>query len=582
MLDECSGEKFEELLASFSTVVLRKVMIAKKDGTPAISRSFALVTKLSQNDQKSLLPLAIAHRASLSALLRRKEQLRGRYTHFQDVLDGRRDHLDQREASLDSGKEINGRVKLGRKETEQAMKQIGLYWKGDAKWQEVLVGHDAKVAHDPLLDVPFEVTWGRVQGGSGASNPATESKGLLEDLETRIADQEARLQKWKQFRTELTNESSRFAANKVQSAGPKPTASIGISFDAHKDLIVGRKMIQEPESLQYPDVLETSRVIEYEKLVKSLKKELRDVDEPRKRGHRLVHEDVLHLGPEFQLTPHIGNAQRMGKLSEYEQKKITREAETSPYIRNSASGRTTSEGSESNRNPEIISSSSKECRTPKPNEPSRTNKPEVSSTFGSSSTHFIANINSKANDTPDTEYDEDELLAAEIVSLTMNAGPSPIKGQRSLAERTRQSLASTSSSHYTLPDAPTMPPPLMRVPRPSLSVRPAVGPDMKATLLERTRQSMSILPTEPRKTAHKHHLSKQFPTNQFETPRKQLARAQDAEKKTPPEKLFSDDVEYASVFKSRPRIAMSPTPSPLAGEDSSIDDITSGEVNATG
>jgi hypothetical protein len=67
-----------------------------------------------------------------------------------------------------------------------------------------------------------------------------------------------------------------------------------------------------------------------------------------------------------------------------------------------------------------------------------------------------------------------------------------------------------------------------------------------------------------------------FPVNQFETPGK--LRPQDViderrwkdRNATPTEKLFSDEAEYASVFKSRPRIQLSPKPSltgtPVVGE----------------
>ena len=47
---------------------------------------------------------------------------------------------------------------------------------------------------------------------------------------------------------------------------------------------------------------------------------------------------------------------------------------------------------------------------------------------------------------------------------------------------------------------------------------------------------------------------------------------------TPKDKLFSEDADYASVFKSRPRVAHSPVTSPVAGmddvfeEDSYLDD----------
>jgi len=574
MLDECRGNKFEEVLVSFSTVVLHKCLAAEKDGRPAISRSFSFATKLRQSDQKSLLPLAIAHRASLSALLRRKEQLRGRYTVFQDVLSGRRDRLDQRKASLDSDENTKIRTEVGRQDIENAMKQIGLYWNGGTKWLEVVVEGDAKVAHDPLLDTPFEIMWKKVRGGSTASRSGAEFKGLLQDLENRIASQEARLRKWQQFRTKFTKGSSEFAASNVRSASTEPTASIGISFGAHKDLVVDPRKTQELESLHDPDVFETHKIIEYERLIKSLEHELRDVDEPKKQGHRPGQKTVLIPGPLSQLTPHLGDAVRIERFSEQEVKKSTKQAEKAD-IQDPIGGKYPSERSEGSRNPKTLSSFDKGLRTPKPNEPPRMTKSQSSPTGQSYSSRFMIDTNSKAIDTPDTEYDEDELLAAEIVSLTMNAGPSPIKSQRSLAERTRQSLAYTSSHHHPLPDAPSMQPPPSRAPRPSMLIKP---PDVKATLLERTRQSMSILPTEPRKSVHKQQPSKQFPTNQFETPKKEPARPRETEKNTPPEKLFRGDAEYASVFKSRPRIAMSPTPSPSPGEDPSSDDNKSGTI----
>ena len=98
------------------------------------------------------------------------------------------------------------------------------------------------------------------------------------------------------------------------------------------------------------------------------------------------------------------------------------------------------------------------------------------------------------------------------------------------------------------------------------------------TLLERTRQSMSLLPN-PAGPGHDHSrksMSKQprqsqlFPVNQFETPRKRptmdvsLARMDRTRSgsSTPRDHLFSEEADYASVFKSRPKIALSPALSP--------------------
>lgn len=76
MLDECKGEKFYEILAIFSNAVLKKVLAARDAGDvdAAVARRLATATMLSGEQQRSLLPLAIAHKASLVNVLRRKEE----------------------------------------------------------------------------------------------------------------------------------------------------------------------------------------------------------------------------------------------------------------------------------------------------------------------------------------------------------------------------------------------------------------------------------------------------------------------------------------------------------------------------
>ena len=129
----------------------------------------------------------------------------------------------------------------------------------------------------------------------------------------------------------------------------------------------------------------------------------------------------------------------------------------------------------------------------------------------------------------------------------------------------------------------------------------------RTTLMERTRESMTFLPPAPSTTirTRKHDKSKsrqaQFPVNQFESPSKIMrntgdtltegrkasrndicyednngmnttaAAAQNAGKRniTPLEKLFSEEAEYSSIFKSRPRVVVSPKLSPIAFNDES-------------
>jgi hypothetical protein len=104
------------------------------------------------------------------------------------------------------------------------------------------------------------------------------------------------------------------------------------------------------------------------------------------------------------------------------------------------------------------------------------------------------------------------------------------------------------------------------------------------TLAERTRKSMSLIPPLPThetpRGPRRRGPRTSFPVNQFETPRKSSRPSGGRSgASTPQDKLFEEDAEYASVFKSRPRVALSPISSPavhispsLGEEEFELDD----------
>ncbi|KAL9127244.1 MAG: hypothetical protein Q9217_003842 [Psora testacea] len=153
--------------------------------------------------------------------------------------------------------------------------------------------------------------------------------------------------------------------------------------------------------------------------------------------------------------------------------------------------------------------------------------------------------------------DEDQL-AEHILSMALNATPKPIKLPVSLSERTRQSMAFASPGARLPANEPTSKPSVYSQ---DPSHRAADGSSIvKGNLLERTRQSISLVPAQSRGSRKSTHnrSSKNYPTNQFETPRKQNLVTE----LTPPEELFSPGAGYDSVFKSRPKVTFSPTASP--------------------
>ncbi|KAK6852334.1 hypothetical protein PG995_010885, partial [Apiospora arundinis] len=91
MLDECKGERFEEVLAVFSSAVLKKLVAeralnAGHDYRPSISESIAIENWGYKGERTELNGLLLAHKASLRSFLREKDAARQRYNDFAKLL----------------------------------------------------------------------------------------------------------------------------------------------------------------------------------------------------------------------------------------------------------------------------------------------------------------------------------------------------------------------------------------------------------------------------------------------------------------------------------------------------------------
>jgi hypothetical protein len=146
--------------------------------------------------------------------------------------------------------------------------------------------------------------------------------------------------------------------------------------------------------------------------------------------------------------------------------------------------------------------------------------------------------------------------------LPTTSGPEKCPG---LSERARMSMASFRSSENSHP----LPQPTPDAPISSIDLETTDSQSRRTSLAERALASMTQASLHPepqrRKTTKERPKSAFVPSNaaQYSTPmkagRSSLGGTRDT---TPRDKLFEQDAEYASVFKSRPKIAMSPVLSP--------------------
>lgn len=592
MLDECKGEKLYEVLASFSQIVLKKALASHSPQSTdtAVARTLAISASLSDRQQASMLPLAIAHRAALVNVLRRKEEKRARYAEFGRLLDAKAEEINKRiRKTIDTPRASKPAVP--QREADLIKKQLKDNWIGDQKWVDVMLHGDDVEGDAVFLNGSFTKVWRMVDQGRRLED-AVPDVGLLEKLQLRVDEQRTRLEKWKEFHKKMQGEGT------ASDTSPKLSApSKELRFDDHLQFQLRSKtsavepaqrrelppayheivLDMEDELAQASSARYTQSTIassthgrrasyapaqhhisrsqsdSIPKLVSSLPKTSKPI-----ASSRVKSDDILSTRPTLLARPSTGTpldseATLVGQTSTVRTTISVSPAIESPteQLPQSLSNEDASDA------PEELTT----CETSSP--PS---SPPPPSSYYPSEPPVLQ---------PPTLSTE-EALATQIVSTIGDATPSPAKKLQprlSLLERTRMSMVRT-ASFPPITESPSLP-----------ELPSAIAEDRHAALMERTRLSMaamsakpraSLAPTEKKKPARQ---SQVFPVNQFDTPRGRksdfLVVEEGETQKTPKEDLFSDDVDYDRVFRSRPRIATSPvfgTPAVDMGTNGEDDD----------
>lgn len=640
MLDDCAGDRFEELLAIFSTIVLRKVVLAEGTEHGGVARRLATADHISVEEHKLILPLISTHRASLATLLRKKKLLKSRYRDLSRTLESKSTVIVKESEQLNA--ELEKRAsqdEVGASEVEALTRQVREGWLGEAAWATLVIGGKSQCNHDTILDSTFADAFIHAKSGDLGSVQGHRSIGLLEDLESRLSKQQERLTRWGQFRDDLRKKAGPPEQyDPARDAGRSTRKMIKVLFQDHQHLlpgavIPGKRDASEVGQVSMDGMPQLPASIAYDHFVERMQEKLVKVSRPTGQGsrsRRKTREDtLLVLGKQ---TP-TGINDPTSKLDPCAQDSVSSIEDSKPTGVSEYGITSNKQDHQPGRGcVEIVSAvdgqQDVDLKEAQPSmartdfDNSSTSRPRIrdnmfNSTFTTNKTSLpiLPAKHSHYVRTSPSEEADPELLAEAIIASVVEAAPTPAKPKLSLLERTRMSMALSSSdnTHQTPMGPPVqpasdteatpkprkglrefdqrstladrtresiaLPDSVPRAPDPDATPKPLRAPmtiDRSSTLLERTRQSMSMLPAtsnRTRKSNYNLRFSRGFPVNQFETPRKQQSQGSD-EKRTastsmPPEELFSE-ADYATVFKSRPKIAVSPTVSLSLDSDPSL------------
>jgi HAUS augmin-like complex subunit 6 N-terminus len=587
MLDECKGERFDEVLFVFSSLVIRKYLQHKDKGAGA-ARQLGVAGSLTTQEQSLLEPLLLVHKSTLWQTLQERRDLEGRLRDFEQLLELKRRQFLRKHEELritNAGSATDGAG--AKKDLEVLKKPWKENWLGDQKWLNTILDSDNSTKQDPVLGMPFEFVFRRVEKGTLWQIEEKRDVPLIEELDSRVRLQKERMDRWTNFKQEIGHKKhTGTRENASQGAG---IAGMDITFTAHRNLKFNTRS-GSPTKRARPEIADEEAIstdsgegAEYTRLISSMTEELSKTGKSRRRGGRgwrkTKKEEAVELyaseeeeeeAEDFSIEDPGAKVNAMASHSppdstikadpesdsaeSEEDRDISHSLESGepeeepveevlqrdfPTPVQAASSQESSDDEDA-LPPHIAAALSFEALSP-PSSP-----PLPPQSYSPAETEPIHSFKTKSKlRLSDMGMEDQELLAEDIVASITNAPPSPEKQQQSqvnqeqkqekprlsLAERTRQSISLS-----------------------SISLDKKAFPNRTAeidTLNKKARKSMansrkSYIPSVP-----------DYPL----TPIKDSPRAETDTDTTPREDLFTTS-DYASVFKSRPKIALSPTFSP--------------------
>ena len=506
MLEECKGPKFEELLGCLSSMALAKSVVEEQE-----DGSIAKRVVLGEYDGKAVQQaLNLAYRYDCNKTIKQREAYEKRWTKFGRSLKGQKEELEGREKDIDFKSRQRREKVIPQRTLHRLRRHAQENWKGDQEWVNTLLRSDQHRPQGRLLERDFVNVWGHACEDTLYAIRPQKNDSLLQNLERRVGEQNSRLEKWKLIRERLTMQAQAMLATDEE-AQDTPPAIEGISTPNDWTNAENSRSITKSTHAR-----QSSRHLDQREYAHPPFSSSSTAYSPVKATKTPSATDAgsSYFPPEHYLPP-------------------------SPTRRDYSHLRTSS-----------MPQHEMEPRHQSPHRYSPIRRP-------------IQDVNPPSPEKTTFLPADEETAATPVTNCRapqMNMDQLP--PQLSLAERTRMSMARYSPIKNDMPPPPTLPSPQKETPEPVAQI--PTTPDRIQTLAERTRQSMSLMSAQPGKHHRKSRVSRVsnvYPTNQFETPRKPGNYAVE----TPLFDETLEDLDAEAVFKSRPRIAVSPVMGPAEG-----------------
>ncbi|KAF3768138.1 hypothetical protein M406DRAFT_229560, partial [Cryphonectria parasitica EP155] len=243
MLDECKGERLEEVLAVLSSAVLKKVIGQQKlnsNTCPAIAHTLALENRGLRKERADLDILILAHKVSLRKKLDQKAASRIQYKNLAKLLDMKEQSISNRRKAIQDRHHL---VNLPGDNESGIRRTVRNSWAGDEQWQEALMSGDSNSYRDNFLNMPFDRVWSRT-GSNRLQELDGQGSRLVDQLDSRVRAQQERLSRWQKLRGDMFGHHTD-QARSADSASLDRQKGVDLAFGIHESLQLDRTSPQK-------------------------------------------------------------------------------------------------------------------------------------------------------------------------------------------------------------------------------------------------------------------------------------------------------------------------------------------------
>lgn len=585
MLDECKGERLEEVLSVFSTAVVKKLVLGEQNhhGHPiAVQLSTEDFSYMGERDV--LAAINLVYRGVMSKDLRKRELRAAQLEDFTKLLDLKDRQLVRREEKLKELRSARGDQEcVTTEESGRLRAQLQKNWTGDNEWLQIILHGDARFEKLGILGKSYDEVWKNVTTGSITEADNATKRGLLDQLDARVKQQNHRLAKWQSFQKSLSEGK---AAGKSPSR-PSTTLhlrerGLDLNLGGHESLLINQVSLGTAEA---PTLILSE---EYSHLIAKLERDLDQAGSTAnsRRQMRALEPESAESGDEIDdmkvSRQAVANSLSPSEVSMddedgWEATESDERSESGLTLtpQNGIKPFTRSKSYESTPPGSILE---KDSQSKDPIEERKAANGVKRRQDGNSISTMPPPPKPVASEAvPTRTLDPDsEAMANEILSSVATTSPLPMKPKHrnapNLAERTRMSMARLIRSDLDISDFSQEKP--NAIPSSSKpTIRVSEDGDPYSDLISRTRQSMSGFAAAQKKAeadkrrSIKRAIKKERESGYFPPPFSADTEEDDGSEgweRVDRSGLIEGnvDADYESVFKSRPKIALSPAVSP--------------------